>query len=87
MVSLAMSYCLKSTNKDLPRHRWFLWFCNISITIFSIFLAIAVFAQCTPTESIWNPLLADQRVCNLSLTVVAISYCCEFHFPVLCYHY
>ncbi|CAG7559899.1 unnamed protein product [Fusarium equiseti] len=71
-VSVAM-FLLRIVMK--PWHRWFLWFCNISITIFSIFLAIAVFAQCTPTESIWNPLLADQRVCNLSLTVVAISYC------------
>ncbi|KAI3580504.1 hypothetical protein IWW34DRAFT_848801 [Fusarium oxysporum f. sp. albedinis] len=39
----------------------------------SIFLAVTVFAQCTPAESIWNPELADQRVCHLSLTVVAIT--------------
>ncbi|RGP71693.1 hypothetical protein FLONG3_6997 [Fusarium longipes] len=71
-VSVAM-FLLRIVTK--PWHRWFLWFCNITITIFSIFLAIACFAQCTPTESIWNPEMADQRVCNLSLTVVAISYC------------
>ncbi|RBR26004.1 uncharacterized protein FIESC28_01277 [Fusarium coffeatum] len=71
-VSVAM-FLLRIVMK--PWHRWFLWFCNITITIFSIFLAIVVFAQCTPTESIWNPVLADQRVCNISLTVVAISYC------------
>jgi len=87
MVSLAMSDLLRGSNKNSLRHRWFLWFCNITITIFSIFLAIVVFAQCTPTESIWNPVLADQRVCNISLTVVAISYCCEFPLLVICYHY
>ena len=87
MVSLVMSEYLEGADKHAHRHRWFLWFCNITITIFSIFLAIVVFAQCTPTESIWNPVLADQRVCNISLTVVAISYCCEFLLTVTCFHY
>ncbi|EXK24850.1 hypothetical protein FOXG_12002 [Fusarium oxysporum f. sp. lycopersici 4287] len=45
------------------------------MVIMSIFLAVTVFAQCTPAESIWNPELADQRVCHLSLTAVAITYC------------
>ncbi|RKK84268.1 hypothetical protein BFJ69_g2052 [Fusarium oxysporum] len=58
-----------------PWHRWFLWFCTVSMVIMSIFLAVTVFTQCTPAESIWNPELADQRVCHLSLTVVAITYC------------
>ncbi|KAF4345178.1 sterol regulatory element-binding ECM22 [Fusarium beomiforme] len=58
-----------------PWHRWFLWFCTVSMVLMSIFLAVTVFAQCTPAESIWNPELADQRVCRLSLTVVAITYC------------
>ncbi|EXL97600.1 hypothetical protein FOIG_09925 [Fusarium odoratissimum NRRL 54006] len=40
-----------------------------------IFLAVTVLAQCTPAKSIWNPELANQRVCHLSLTVVAITYC------------
>ncbi|KAJ4174290.1 hypothetical protein NW754_004705 [Fusarium falciforme] len=56
-------------------HRWFLWFCIASMMILSIFLSIAVFAQCTPVESIWNPLLIDQKVCYLSLTVVAFIDC------------
>ncbi|KPM36263.1 hypothetical protein AK830_g10288 [Neonectria ditissima] len=38
-------------------------------------LSVAVFAQCTPVESIWNPLLADQKVCYVSLTVVAFIDC------------
>ncbi|KAM0433446.1 hypothetical protein ACHAPT_004326 [Fusarium lateritium] len=58
-----------------PWHRWFLWFCIVSMMILSIFLSVAVFAQCTPVESIWNPLLADQKVCYLSLTVVAFIDC------------
>ncbi|KAM0082065.1 hypothetical protein ACKRZS_005785 [Fusarium odoratissimum] len=56
-------------------HRWFLWFCAVSMVIMSIFLAVTVLAQCTPAKSIWNPELANQRVCHLSLTVVAITYC------------
>ncbi|KAM0545806.1 hypothetical protein ACHAPJ_011132 [Fusarium lateritium] len=58
-----------------PWHRWFLWFCITSMMVLSIFLTIAIFAQCTPVESIWNPLLADQKVCYLSLTVVAFIDC------------
>ncbi|KAG7406482.1 hypothetical protein Forpe1208_v014256 [Fusarium oxysporum f. sp. rapae] len=71
-VSAAM-FLLRIVMK--PWHRWFLWFCTVSMVIMSIFLAVTVFAQCTPAESIWNPELADQRVCHLSLTVVAITYC------------
>ncbi|KAF4994213.1 hypothetical protein FDECE_13210 [Fusarium decemcellulare] len=56
-------------------HRWFLWFCIASMMILSILLAVTVFAQCTPVESIWNPLLADQKVCYVSLTVVAFIDC------------
>ncbi|KAJ4310435.1 hypothetical protein N0V84_010967 [Fusarium piperis] len=56
-------------------HRWFLWFCIVSMMVLSIFLSIAVFAQCTPVESIWNPLLIDQKVCYISLTVVAFIDC------------
>ncbi|KLO90698.1 Uncharacterized protein LW94_4698 [Fusarium fujikuroi] len=71
-VSVAM-FLLRIVMK--PWHRWFLWFCAVSMVIMSIFLAVTVFAQCTPAESIWNPELADQRVCHLSLTIVAITYC------------
>lgn len=46
--------------------------------ILSIFLSVAVFAQCTPVESIWNPLLIDQKVCYLSLTVVAFIDCGKY---------
>ncbi|EWY81750.1 hypothetical protein FOYG_15966 [Fusarium oxysporum NRRL 32931] len=31
-------------------HRWFLWFCTVSMVIMSIFLAVTVFAQCTPAD-------------------------------------
>ncbi|KAM5343710.1 hypothetical protein ACJ41O_012247 [Fusarium nematophilum] len=56
-------------------HRWFLWFCVVSMMVLSTVLAVAVFAQCTPVESIWNPLLADKKVCYMSLTVVAFIDC------------
>ncbi|KAK7419302.1 hypothetical protein QQX98_003454 [Neonectria punicea] len=58
-----------------PWHRWFLWFSIISMLSLRLVLSVAVFAQCTPAESIWNPLLADQKVCYLSLTVVAFIDC------------
>jgi len=46
---------------------------------FSIFLAIAVFAQCTPTESIWDPRVAAAKgkVCHLNLAIVAEIMCCK----------
>ncbi|KAF5563935.1 sterol regulatory element-binding ECM22 [Fusarium phyllophilum] len=71
-VSVAM-FLLRIVMK--PWHRWLLWFCAVSMVIMSISLAVTVFAQCTLAESIWNPELADQRVCHLSLTIVAITYC------------
>nr|RBR01100.1 hypothetical protein FVER53263_10593 [Fusarium verticillioides] len=71
-VSVAM-FLLRIVMK--PWHRWVLWFYDVSMMIMSIFLGVTVFAQCTPAESIWNPELADQRVCHLSLTIVAITYC------------
>ncbi|CAM1510801.1 Fc.00g083140.m01.CDS01 [Cosmosporella sp. VM-42] len=56
-------------------HKWFLWFCIVSMLILSILLSVAVFVQCTPVQSIWDPLLADQKVCYLSLTAVAFIDC------------
>ena len=45
----------------------------------SIFLAIAVFAQCTPTESIWDPRVkaAEGQVCHMNLALVAEIMCCK----------
>ncbi|KAH6999436.1 hypothetical protein EDB80DRAFT_650261 [Ilyonectria destructans] len=56
-------------------HRWFLWFCITSMMVLSAILAISIFAQCTPAESIWNPLLADQKKCYINMTVVAFIDC------------
>lgn len=75
LVQMGQVYIVNA-NEICYRHRWFLGFCTVSMVIMSIFLAVTVFAQCTPAESIWNPELADQRVCHLSLTAVAITYCC-----------
>ncbi|CAH0022450.1 unnamed protein product, partial [Clonostachys rhizophaga] len=38
----------------------------------------AVFAQCSPVESIWNPLLADKKVCHINLTILAFVDCSAF---------
>ncbi|KAF5620097.1 integral membrane protein pth11 [Fusarium sp. NRRL 52700] len=58
-----------------PWHRWFLWSCIVSMMVLSTFLAIAIFAQCTPAESIWNPALIEQKVCHMNLAVVAFIDC------------
>ncbi|KAF4120424.1 hypothetical protein GMORB2_3225 [Geosmithia morbida] len=55
--------------------RIFLWFCIGTMMFISVFLSISLFAQCTPVESIWNPLLADEKVCSLDLTTVAFVDC------------
>lgn len=47
----------------------------------SCLLSVVLFAQCTPTQSIWDPALADQKVCHISLTVVAFITCCELLWP------
>lgn len=56
------------------RHIVFLWFWNISIMVLSILLAITVFAQCTPVQSIWDPRIPSES-CPLSLTVMAKVMC------------
>lgn len=60
------------------RHKWFLWFCIVTMMFLSCFLSIVLFAQCTPAESIWNPELLPQQVCHISLTVVAFVTCCKW---------
>ncbi|TVY26086.1 hypothetical protein LHYA1_G004285 [Lachnellula hyalina] len=58
-------------------HKAVLWFWIVSIMFLSIFLAIAVFAQCTPTESIWDPRVkaAEGQVCHMNLALVAEIMC------------
>lgn len=56
------------------RHKAFLWFWNISIMALSILLAITVFAQCTPVQSIWDTRIPKDS-CPLSLTVIATVMC------------
>ncbi|TVY55497.1 Satratoxin biosynthesis SC1 cluster protein 4 [Lachnellula cervina] len=58
-------------------HKMILWFWIISIMIFSILVAIAVFAQCTPTRSIWDPRVkaAEGQVCHMNLALVAEILC------------
>ncbi|BCS25357.1 uncharacterized protein APUU_50068S [Aspergillus puulaauensis] len=55
-------------------HKAFLWFWNISIMVLSILLAITVFAQCTPVQSIWDTRIPKDS-CPLSLTVIATVMC------------
>lgn len=42
--------------------------------ILSILLAISVFAQCTPVQSIWDPRIPKEG-CALDLTTVATIMC------------
>lgn len=51
-------------------HKGILWFCIIAMMALSVLLVIAVFAQCTPIQSIWDPRLATKRVCHLNLTLL-----------------
>lgn len=46
--------------------------------LLSLILSSAVFAQCSPVESIWNPLLADKKVCHINLTILAFVDCCKW---------
>lgn len=56
------------------RHKLFLWFWNISIMTLSILLAITVFAQCTPVQSIWDSRVPSNG-CSLNLTIMATIMC------------
>ncbi|KAJ5614974.1 hypothetical protein N7537_000088 [Penicillium hordei] len=55
-------------------HKLFLWFWNISIMALSILLAITVFAQCTPVQSIWDSRVPSNG-CSLNLTIMATVMC------------
>ncbi|KAJ5493721.1 hypothetical protein N7463_009808 [Penicillium fimorum] len=55
-------------------HKIFLWFWNISIMVLSILLAITVFAQCTPVQSIWDSRVPSNG-CSLDLALVATIMC------------
>ncbi|KAL4874554.1 hypothetical protein BJY04DRAFT_225864 [Aspergillus karnatakaensis] len=55
-------------------HKAFLWFWNISIMFLSILLAIVVFAQCTPVQSIWDPRV-PKEACPVSMPKVATVMC------------
>ncbi|KAL3474274.1 hypothetical protein BJX99DRAFT_271806 [Aspergillus californicus] len=55
-------------------HKAFLWFWNITIMFLSILLAIVVFAQCTPVESIWDSRVT-QESCPVNMPMVATVLC------------
>ncbi|KAJ5382274.1 hypothetical protein N7517_000185 [Penicillium concentricum] len=55
-------------------HKIFLWFWNITIMALSILLAITVFAQCTPVQSIWDSRVPSNG-CSLNLTIMATIMC------------
>ncbi|KAK7211570.1 hypothetical protein V2G26_018748 [Clonostachys chloroleuca] len=81
IASLAIGMCKVVVATFLLRivtatwQRWFLWFCIGSMMLLSLILSSAVFAQCSPVESIWNPLLADKKVCHINLTILAFVDC------------
>ncbi|CAG9957028.1 unnamed protein product [Clonostachys rosea f. rosea IK726] len=81
IASLAIGMCKVVVATFLLRivtatwQRWFLWFCIGSMMLLSFILSSVVFAQCSPVESIWNPLLADKKVCHINLTILAFVDC------------
>ncbi|KAL4920481.1 hypothetical protein BDW62DRAFT_198795 [Aspergillus aurantiobrunneus] len=52
----------------------FLWFWNATIMALSVILAVSVFTQCTPVESIWDARVAKEA-CPLDLTQIATVMC------------
>ncbi|KAJ5887854.1 hypothetical protein N7495_007895 [Penicillium taxi] len=80
VISMAMGLSKSAVSLFLLRiviQRWqriFLWFWIITIMFLSIFLSITVFAQCTPTRSIWDPRVQSNG-CVLNLTNIATVLC------------
>ncbi|KAL4928050.1 uncharacterized protein BDV17DRAFT_298785 [Aspergillus undulatus] len=80
VVSIAMGVSKCAVSAFLMRivvnkwHKAFLWFWNITIMFLSILLAIVVFAQCTPVESIWDSRVPSQG-CPISMPKVATVMC------------
>ena len=56
------------------RHRWFLLFWISTIMGLSVFMAISVFTQCTPTQSIWDVRVPMQK-CPLNLATISYVFC------------
>ncbi|TVY16995.1 hypothetical protein LARI1_G003330 [Lachnellula arida] len=57
-------------------HKIVLWFWIVTIMFLSLLVAIAVFAQCTPTKSIWDPRVkAAGQVCHMNLALAAEVLC------------
>ncbi|ESZ91940.1 hypothetical protein SBOR_7685 [Sclerotinia borealis F-4128] len=54
-------------------HKMLLYFWIVTILALSFLLAIAVFAQCTPVQSIWDTRI--EGTCTLSLTIIAKIMC------------
>lgn len=80
MVSWISSSCpYMLSDKNLlrhHRHKVLLYFWMVTIMVLSLLLAIAVFLQCTPVQSIWDPRI--EGTCTLSLTIIAKVMCCKF---------
>ncbi|CAI7599697.1 unnamed protein product [Penicillium glandicola] len=80
VISIAMGLSKTAVVAFLMRivvkkwHKAFLWFWNISIMSLSILLAVAVFAQCTPVQSIWDSQVPSNG-CSLNLAVIATVMC------------
>ncbi|KAL3421407.1 hypothetical protein PVAG01_07852 [Phlyctema vagabunda] len=54
-------------------HKILLWFWIVTIMGLSFLLAISVFAQCTPVQSIWDPRV--DGVCTIDLATIAKVMC------------
>ncbi|KAL4736681.1 hypothetical protein BDV11DRAFT_211037 [Aspergillus similis] len=80
VIALAMGISKCAVSAFLMRivinkwHKMFLWFWNITIMALSVLLAISVFAQCTPVQSIWDSRIPKDS-CPLDLTTIATVMC------------
>ncbi|APA08912.1 hypothetical protein sscle_04g036820 [Sclerotinia sclerotiorum 1980 UF-70] len=76
-IAMGISKCavavflLRIVTKTL--HKILLYFWIVTILLLSFLLAIVVFLQCTPVESIWDSRI--EGTCTLSLTVIAKVMC------------
>lgn len=58
-------------------HKIFLWFWTISILLLGVLGCIAVMAQCTPIESLWDSKV-PQESCSIDLVTLSYAICSMF---------
>ncbi|ETS75573.1 hypothetical protein PFICI_12517 [Pestalotiopsis fici W106-1] len=77
-IAMGLSKCgvalFLSRIANVKWQKWVLWGWMFTIMFLSIFLAISVFAQCYPTQSLWDANVKSQG-CSINLTILAFVMC------------